>query len=148
MDEATADPQVEPSGEVQPEPAEESPESKLLALKQVSFEERLAEVPHFEQTMHKNDEPHPPGMQRVRVDGGDSRTPLEDRVYQLVRAGHGEAARARRARERYASAHQHAVAEALAARPDEILAIPLRHAGTEAAAREVLQHALETGAVL
>lgn len=47
---------------------------------------------------HPNDQPHPEGYQRVRVDGGDAKVPVEDRRYVEVRAGYGEGARAASAR--------------------------------------------------
>ena len=54
--------------------------------------------PHAEQ--HPNDVRPPEGYVRVRLDGGDSTTPVEERRYALVRAGYGEGARARRQRRR------------------------------------------------
>lgn len=47
---------------------------------------------------HPNDQPQPEGMQNVRVDGGDSKTPPEERKYVWVKAGYGEGRRAALAR--------------------------------------------------
>lgn len=52
--------------------------------------------PHYER--NPNDRKHPAGYVVIRVDGGDSSTPLEDRRYLPVRAGYGQGARCRRAR--------------------------------------------------
>jgi hypothetical protein len=38
---------------------------------------------------------------KLRVDGGDSKTPLEQRVYVFVKAGYGENARIARTRREY-----------------------------------------------
>jgi hypothetical protein len=54
--------------------------------------------PKAHEDRHPNDVAAPRGMKRVRLDGGDAKTPVPDRVYAIVRAGYGEAARCRRAR--------------------------------------------------
>lgn len=58
------------------------------------LQELMAGLTHFQQTKHRNDSPQPSGQQRVRVDGGDSKTPLDEREYVRISAGYGEGKRA------------------------------------------------------
>jgi hypothetical protein len=52
---------------------------------------------------HPRDVRHPRGFQRVRLDGGNSKTPTELREYTLVKTGFGEGTRAALARQRFFS---------------------------------------------
>lgn len=80
-------------------------EAKKLHAKRLQTMAELAQhVPHYEQTMHKNDCPHAKTRDgkrthlRVRVDGGDSKTPVDERQYWMVPAGYGEGRRVARVR--------------------------------------------------
>lgn len=70
---------------------------ELGQLQTRSADEIARGLAHREQSMHRNDALPPEGMQRVRVDGGDSSTPQEDRKYVAVKAGYGVGLRAARA---------------------------------------------------
>jgi hypothetical protein len=73
-------------------------DAELAERRRVSQEEVERQVPHFQQTKHRNDQPHPIGMQRIRVDGGGASVPAHLRQYAYVRTGFGEGQRGANAR--------------------------------------------------
>ena len=119
--EATEAPAEAPEALPGPEEIKNLAAQMLALVKKTSDDEEKAGVPHYKQTKHTHDVPHPAGMQRVRVDGGGSTTPPIDRRYELVRAGYGEGRRARMVRGLFTEPPA----------PPTIVHVPHRHGMTE-----------------